>query len=111
MHSQQARGTQMHKLLRPLFALLPVCGIGFFAAAGPVLPHSATPPRALEDPQRRPASLNKTRRIILAAQDRFYQQSRSRPDLAARAAALYNQCADDTSPSALRGNDLPMHLP
>ena len=101
----------MHKLLRLFVETLPVCGLGFLAAAGPSLPHPSAPPRALEDPQRRPASLNKTRRIILAAQDRFYQQSRSRPDLAARAAALYNQCADDTSPSALRGNDLPMHLP
>ncbi len=110
MHSKQARGTQMPKLLHLLFGLLPVCGLGFLAA-GPLLPHLTAPPSALECRSQKPLSLNKTRRIILTAQYRFYRQSRSHPDRAACAAALYNQCADDTSPSALRGNDLPTHLP
>ena len=101
----------MHKLLRLFFAVLPVCGLGFLAA-GPALPRStATPPGALECRQRKPASLNKIRRIILADQYRFYRQSRSQPDLAARAAPLYNQCVDDSDPSALRGTGLPAHIP
>ena len=101
----------MHKLLPALFALLPVCGLGFLAAAGSALPRSTlTSPVALESRQQKPASLNKTCRVILAAQYRFYQRNRYRPDLAARAATLYNQCAADSDPSALRGTGLPPHI-
>ena len=101
----------MHKLLRLLFALLWVCGLGFLAA-GPALPRFATtPPGALECRQRKPASLNKTCRIILAAQYRFYEQHRNNPDLAVSAAALYNQCCADSDPSALHGTGLPPHIP
>jgi len=101
----------MHKLLRLFVGTLPVCGLGFLAAAGPSLPHPSAPPSALECRQRKSASLNKTSRIILVAQYRFYEQNRNNPDLAASAVALYNQCVADSAPSALSGTGLPPHLP
>lgn len=101
----------MPKLLRLLFALLPVCGLGFLASAGPLLPHLTTPPSTLGCRQQEPASMNEIRRIILASQYHYYQRSRCRPDLALAAAALYNQCVEDSDPSALRGTGLPAHLP
>ena len=104
----------MHKPLTLLsLLLLPAGSLCLLMLGGSLASRQTGPPLGAgpELSQRKPAGANSHRLAVLRRQYRCYQLSRDCPAASARAAAHYNQCVDDSDPSALRGTGLPRYLP
>ena len=103
----------MHKSLRLISALLfPACGLCLLLGSQSLSPQLLLPSGDMAGMhQRKPAWANPNRRVILRCQYRHYLRSRHHRTLGIQAAAYYNQCVEDSDPSALTGTGLPHGLP